>query len=324
MVLPKNLGTAEKPLLPTGMSRKYDLDKIKGRAVPIPADAIQSTPPPSEAAGDEAGAGGDTDAPADAVSETDRELITEVVDLAVRRAAGLRLGELAELIDPQQAEAGAAVIEKITALGQSVDELLRFLATSGATPGAGVGMPGAPDILGENGLPDPDKMSALIKVGDMEMTGPDSAKARVSFQEQSLDVPFVIVDDAWYIHVPFVFDDAVTMGLISGVLDKVNEKLADLVTKVKDGTIPPDQVQMAMTQMSQQLVMEMMPVFLQLRERFGGAGAADEAGTGQEESDPAEGAADDEPGAGAEEGGEAATETPPPSPDEQLGGGGVG
>ncbi len=111
----KNLGTAERPLLP-GARPRPDPSILSGRAVPIRAgESVEDQPEASPTSSGE-------------LSDEDRELIEEVVALAIEALIEQRFDDLVELVAPDQQESAGRLLGqagRVAEAGQALEEALK-------------------------------------------------------------------------------------------------------------------------------------------------------------------------------------------------------
>ena len=207
----KNLGTPDRPLLPFDR-RGYDASILKGKAVPQrAAELVEEEPETAEVGEGE-------------ISDEDRELIEELVELAREAQSERRFEDLVELLVLEQREAGARIFEQVSkllvafeGLGSAMDEKV---------PGAGTAI--SQQITAQ--------LSTPLTISDLRMTDSDKATASTSIGKR---VDFWLVDDEWYLRDPDIPDDPQKVEQMVEIFSSTVEKIEDLTSKVEEGDVAP-------------------------------------------------------------------------------------
>jgi hypothetical protein len=299
----KNLGTQERPLLPTAR-RTYDPSILKGKASPVPFDDL---------AADQAERG---DVVEGEISDDDRELVEELVELTVTALAEGRFDDTLELLVPEQREAAGKLVEEVKKIGQVSEAFGTVLnekmpgAAEGmlrGLPGLGLGIPGLP-TGGATGPPNAEQWLEMFQVTDLQMVADDKAAGSISFMAQKAPLEFRLIDDEWFLQIPRIFDDPEIVDALVTAFGVVEEQLGDLTLRVEQGEIGPESLLPELMKMGQAL----MPAFQEVAAKLGHELPAPP-GADTETGEPVEEEEEEAEGDEAEEEEEAEPETPPPS-----------
>ena len=259
-LLARNLGTPDRPLLPTA-PRKYDASILRGKAVPQrAAELVEEEEPETTEVGE------------DEISAEDRELIEEVVDLAIEALIEERFDDAIELLHPDQQETAETLLEQIVKLaeaGAALGAALKEKMPAG-TPMDLTGM--MPGLGGMAGQVDPKELAKTMKIADLQMVGEDQAAGSVAMMGQTVPLTFRLIDDEWYFELPEILDDQEVVDALVEAGGVIDEKVRDLAARIEDGSVDPEALMPELMKM----VQELAPVLAKLGPEFEGLAAAPE------------------------------------------------
>jgi hypothetical protein len=297
--LAKNLGTPDDPVLPTTIT-EYDAAILSGKAAPVRAAEISEEEDADTNGAEEVGEEG----PEGQVSDEDRELIQEVMDLGFEAVAKGEFAELASLLAPAQQDTMRPLFEEFGKLAEAGERLFRtveekapgtmasmpmMMPIPGLAPGAGM------QPFGE-GEPDPEQLAKLIKLTDLRMTADDKAVGDISIEMvgQTLPLEFWLVDDEWFIHLPEVIVDQELVAGLVRVGGVVTAKMEDVASRVEDGSLAPQAFMAEFMMLGpelQPIITELAPKFQELAEHFGATEEVpEESAEADEDAEPGEAA----------------------------------
>jgi len=270
--LAKNLGTPDEPILPTTVTT-YDADILSGKAAPILATELAEEADEEDA---ENNGVDDQDADADeggeqgAVSDEDRALIKELFDSGINAVVEERIGDLNQLIVPDQQEklAGlfAQLVKLVDAQKRMGVQIMEKAPQMAAAMGQMAGMPGL--NLGaagaEGGKPTPEQLAQIFQIGDMRMTAEDKAQVTLNVMAQPVPVDLWVVEDEWYIHLPELLEDQELIDSLVEIGELITGKVDSIATRLEDGSLAPEALMPELMQMGQ----ELMPAIMAVAPRF--------------------------------------------------------
>jgi len=299
--LATNLGTADRPLLPT-TRRHYDEAILTGKAAPVRAEQVVARPPQEPSA--------DEGAPQELVDQ-----ITEAARTAMRTLLEGRYNDLAELMVPEQREAVGRLAEKLARAMEANTNLMTALNEKmpavASTLGAAMSSSG---MLG-TGIATPEqaeRITQMVQVTGLRMQGADRASGTMMTGPQGLPCSFRRVEGQWLLDVSLIFGDSDVMTLLDQALETIGTQLEALIGRINDGGIGPEALMPELMKIGQ----AMAPVAKQLAEKFANQGQGTPAEAAPDESEDATDTAqpdDEAPDAGEPEADEPKEEEPPPS-----------
>ncbi len=266
--VPKNLGTADRPLLPTE-SPSYDESILSGRAAPVLAAELAQEEP--------------ADQPAPGGNGGDEELtyIAEAVESAVRAAAEQKYDEFADYVVAAQREplgrlvaAAGKLLESFQALGTTIQEKAPTVVEQAkGLLGSQASLPGLTG--GEAGGQSVDQIVQAFTVNNLKMTRPDTAAGVLGAPGFGLPIEFELVDEEWYLRLPDpLLDPELVAGLVQ-LLEAADAKAADITTRLDSGDLSPEQVMpelAAAVQELQPMLLALVPKLQAVRAALGPGG----------------------------------------------------
>ncbi len=242
----KNLGTADRPLLPSA-APSYDKSMLEGnvRATPIAASDVAAEPPPevqpTTAAADQPTGGG-------TLSDADRSQMKEVVEGAARAVAEQNRDGLADYLIADQLEPSR---DALLALGKLAESFADFAAVvkEKAPDGwpavsAGLGPLGAVLGSGGEGLTawSAELVVAWGQINDLRSTGPGAAAALVGRPGSGLPVTFALINGEWYLGLPETLRDPELVGGLAQLSTDCETRLGDISRRLGDGSLSAEQL----------------------------------------------------------------------------------
>ncbi len=238
-----DVGDQGQPLLPTGMFYVYGDELMRGRV--RDPDLSHLVPPTPE---DESAGGADL--PSKDVAAI-RTTLSDVFDLAVEG----EWEEIPSYFVPSQAEQLEKFVPLIKPLMDKSKELEAALGDQ-----AGAGMPG--------GMPtDPKAVIAMLKpmLNSAKVSARDASHATMALSfplmGEPLELPFTRIEDEWYIEIPD-FPPAEVLdqirSTVEGVLPGILQKMDEVLTKAKEGSINAMQAQIELQQALMPIMMQIM------------------------------------------------------------------
>jgi len=302
--LATNLGTADRPLLPTAR-RHYDEAILTGKAAPIRAEQVVARPPREPSTDDDAGEG---------ASQEMVDQITEAARTAMRTLLEGRYNDLVELVVPEQRQAAGQLAEKLARAMEANTNLMTALnekmpavaSTLGAAMSSG-GMLGTGMATPEQA----ERIAQMVQVTGLRMQDADRASGTIMTGPQGLPCSFRRVEGQWLLDVSPIFGDPEVMTLLNQALEMIGTQLEALIGRINDGSIGPEALMPELMKVGQ----AMAPVAKQLAEKFANQGQGEPAGAAPDESEDATDTAqpdDEAPDAGEPKSDEPKEEEPPP------------
>jgi len=288
----EDLGTADRPLLPSlDPSVSLDPSILSGRAAPVEPDDLLE-----EAEADEPAERAEAD---DGALADVREALEEIIELTVESVADDALGDLTDLIVPEQQEQAGRLLELAArlieegnrleaVLTEKAPQMMQSLQAMGAgmLPGA---VPGGLQGLSGDQEANTEALVRFLQVGDIELLSADQAVATIGPEGQGVPVEFRLVDEEWYVYVPKLLDDQELLDGVLRVGEIVSAKLTDVTARIEDGSLAPEAIMAEFAMFG----VELQPVLTELKPKFD-ALAAELVGAGAGASSDQEGAAPDE------------------------------